>query len=341
MTSSYLLLSETSADWPVAPARDVVLSSRVGFQGLSVATQQYGTIRAWGPELGSLNDSDADQYVLQVLEMGFDAVEFAVSWNYQEPTFHYPVPGNDLSTNLPELKRRIVRAIRAGNGALHGVFLFCAGDGESISDDPQPGQYNDASGWTYGRQWLMRHFQGIYDAMGPTPESPEDCRPFLVFVPGYDACDAYAWVSGQNVADWWHLQRATLDTGQAGYAGYEWPAGQCQLGDGFPTYSPQNGGCIDVWLLEEPPGPYPPTSTPAIQQMTQQLGRMCRPYNRPSWAVDDPNPPYYGPFVTPRGMATVQVYEFDTYPWVRGMSSQQVDADRVILRSIVPGTIIC
>ncbi len=313
-----------------------MIRARVGFQGLTVDTDQYGPIRAWGPELGSLTDTDADGYVQQSMARGFSAVEFAVSWNYQSPSFHYPVPGSDLSQNLPELRRRAKRAIQVGAPlGLKAVFLFCAGDGEGSG----PG-YNDPVGWTYGRQWLMANFVRIYNAFGPQGDDPTDLRGWMVFVPGYDACDAYAWLSGQNVADWWHLQRATLDVG-GGYAGYEWPAGQCQLGDGFPTYSPENGGCIDCWLLELPTGLYPPTDAVSIQAITQQLGRMCRPYLRPSWAVDDPHPPYYGPFDTPRGFAIVQCYEVSTYDWVRGCLLAQVDNNRAVLRSIVPETIIC
>jgi hypothetical protein len=325
--------------FPVAPQRMDVLTARVGFQGLTVQTQQFGALRAWGPELGNLTDADADSYVRQSLAAGFSAVEFAVSWNYQEQTFHYPVPGADLSQNLPELRRRVKRAIQVGAPlGLKAVFLFCAGDGESAAH----GGYNDPAGWTYGRAWLLANFARIYGAFGPQLGDQTDLRGWMVFIPGYDACDAYAWTSGQNVADWWHLQRSILDRGGKGYAGYEWPSGQCQLGDGFPTYSNDNAGCLDVWLLEEPSGPYPPTETTAIQQLTQQLGRMCRPYNRPSWAVDDPHPPYYLQNVTtPRGPQVVQVYEFSTYDWVRGCSIDQVNQNRAVLRSMVPNTVMC
>lgn len=337
-----VVLTPAVAPVPPAPSRDAVLAARVGFQGLTVQTQQFGAIRAWGPELGSLTDADANSYVQQAMQAGWSAVEFAVSWKYSGPTFQYPVPGSDLSQNLPELRRRVKQAIATGSPiGLKAVYLFCAGDGESVNANPQPGQYNDPVGWTYGRTWLMQNFPRIYAAFGPQPDDPTDLRGWMVFHGGYDGCDAYQWVSGQNVADWWHLLRQTLDTGGAGYAGYEWSAGQCQLGDDFPTYTPGNAGCIDLWLLELPPGPYPPTDDQSIRQITQQLGRMCRPYNRPSWAVDDPSPPYYGPFNTPRGPAPVQVFEFDTYTWVRNMSAAQVEADRSVLRGIVPGTVIC
>lgn len=327
--------SHVSAAFPVAPSRMDVLTARVGFQGLTVQTQQFGSIRAWGPELGSLTDTDADGYVRQVLAAGFSACEFAVSWSYRG----YPVPGSDLSQNLPELKRRIKRAIQVGAPlGLKAVFLFCAGDGEGAG----PG-YNDPSSSpnTFGRQWLLANFARIYGAMGPTADDPTDLRDWMVFVPGYDACDAYQWSSGQNVADWWHLCRSILDRGGKGYQGFEWPAGQCQLGDGFPTYTPQNAGCVDVWLLELPPGPYPPRDDQSIRQITQQLGRMCRPYHWPAWAVDDPSPPFYGPFNTARGPAPVIVYEFETYRWVRGITAADVNASRAVIRQLVPETILC
>jgi hypothetical protein len=284
-----------------------VLQARVGFQGLTIWTQQFGALRAWGPEIGSLNDADADGYVRQSMAAGFSAVEFAVSWNYQEASFSYPVPGSDLSQNLPELRRRVRRAIQVGAPlGLKAVFLFCAGDGESNPN----GGYNDPQGWTYGRSWLMHNFARIYEAFGPTPEDPNDLRSWMVFLPGYDGCDAYGWVSGENVASWWKLQNSLI---KIGYKGFEWPTGQIQLGDGFPTYSPENGGSLDLWLLEEPTGPYPPSDTHSIQQLTQQIGRAVRPYNRPSWAVDDPHPPLLIPEINAGGLpAVVQIYEFYT-----------------------------
>lgn len=335
--NSFLLLSNDSRPL-VPPTRDEVLTARVGFQGVTIQTQQYGAIKAWGPEIGSLTDTDRASYVRQMITAGFNACEVAVSWNYPV----YPIGGRDLSQNLTELRRQVKQIITVGGPiGLKAVLVFCAGDGLSVNPNPQPGQYNDPGGWTYGREWLLHNFSRIYAAFGPQSDDPIDLRPWVVFVPGYDACDAYQWDSGANVVEVWHLMRLVVDAGGAGYVGFEWPAGQCQLGDGFPTYTQANAGCIDLWLLETPAGPYPPSDDNNIRQLTQQVGRMCRPYNRPAWAVDDPSPPFYGPFNTPRGPAPVQLYEHSTYDWTHGASVELVQQKRAVLQLMAPGTILC
>ena len=337
------------AVFPAAPSRMDVLRARVGFQGIIGHSQEFGDFRAWGPELGSFSDRDADAYVAQMLsevdDLGqpFNAVEFAVSWNYSTPWFQ--VPGRDYAYNLSELRRRVKRAIVVGAPlGLKAVYLFCAGDGESVNDNPQHGQYNDPYGHTYGRQWFMQNFERIHDAFGPKVDDPTDMRDWMIFGASYDGGDAYQWVSGQNSANVWkELDRVVHRGGvRKGYTFFEWPAGQIQLGDDFPTYSAENGGCIDLWLLEDPSGWYPPTEDTPIRHITQQAGRAVRPYNRPEWAIDDPHPPLMIPPTNKRGEQTVvQFYEHTTYDWVHGGSKAEVDNNRRVLRSIAPQTLIC
>lgn len=326
-----------------------VLNARVGFQGIVAHTRQYGDFRAWGPELGSLADDDADSYVAQIIaavdDQGrhFDAVEFAVSWNYRTPFFQ--VPGQDLSQNLPELRRRIKRAVVVGAPlGLKAVNLFCAGDGESVNADPQPGQYNDAYGLTYGRQWFLRNAQRIYSALGPQAHDADDLRDWIVFLAAYDGGDAYQWVNAQNLFGVWQkLDQIVHSTGRRrGYTGFEWPAGQITGGDNAGTYDRENGGCIDQWQLEDPTGWYPPTETQPIQQITQQAGRAVTPYIRPSWAVDDPHPTCLIQPTNKYGEPTVvQFREHTTYDWVHGCAVEQVNNNRAVLRSIAPASLVC
>lgn len=319
--------------WPPIPTRDEVCRVLIGFQGVTIQSRQYGTFPAFGPETSSLDDDDLRSYLDQVAALGWTHVEFAVSWNYQSRDYSYPIPGRDLSQNLPELKRRIEMAIRRGLK----VALFCAGDGEGSG----PG-YNDPVGWTYGRQWLMANFQRIYDAMGPTPESDKDCRPFMVFLPGYDGTDSYAWVTAQNLVDWWRFARQVIDRGSVGYLGQEWSAGHCQAGgewDGPATYINGPAMALDVILQEFPASAPMPTGEP--EQVWQMMGRMVRPYHRDPNQIDDPNPPYYLAQGTPRGPYYYVCYEYDTYYWVRGkISVQQIESDRRYLRAR-GGEIVC
>lgn len=344
-----LLDSASAGPFPVAPSRMEVLQARVPFQGFEPHTQQFGSFRAWGPELGSLNDDDARSYVVQAMaqvdDLGqrFDAVEFAVSWNYRTPYFN--VPGLDLSQNLPELRRKVKQAIVTGAPlGLKAVNLFCAGDGESVNADPQPGQYNDPYGWTYGRQWFLLNAQRIYDAFGPQADDPDDLRDWMVFLAAYDGGDAYQWDSAANLFGVWQRLDAIVHSSgrRHGYTGFEWPAGQITGGDNAGTYDPQNGGCIDQWQLEDPTGWYPPTEDQPIRQITQQAGRAVWPYLRPSWAIDDPNPPLLIPPTNKYGEPTVaQFREHTTYDWVHGGPLSEVQNNRAVLRSIAPLSIVC
>lgn len=319
-------LANPSRPWPPIPTRDDVCRVLIGFQGVTIQSQEFGAFPAFGPETSSLNDEDLRSYFDQIAALGWTHVEFAVSWNYRSNTYQYPVPGRDLSQNLPELKRRIVMAIRRGFKAA----LFCAGDGEGYG----PG-YNDPVGWTFGRQWLMNNFQRIYDAMGPTAESQEDCRPFMVFLPGYDGTDSYAWVTPENVVNWWNFARHIIDRGGVGYLGQEYSIGHCQIGgrwDGEATYVDGPGRALDVILQEFPASPPMPTANP--NDVWQMCGRMVHPYHRDPDQIDDPTPPYYLRQGTPRGPYYYVAFEYDTYNWVRGqVTSAQVESDRQYLRA--------
>ena len=327
------------ASGPMPPSRLDVLKSRVPFQGFTAQTSQFGTIRAWGPELGWLNDADAQSYVQQAMALTdragqrFDGLEFAVSGMYRG----YPVPGQDFSQNLPELRRRVKQAITVGAPlGLKGIKIFCAGDGTGAG----PG-YNDAQGWTYGVEWFLANFQRIADAFGPQPDDPTELRDWLVFLPAYDGLDAYQ-ADRDHIVQAWQTMRRVLDAAGHGYVGFEWPQGQIGLGDNYPTYTPENGGCVDVWLLETPACTYPPTDRGDIQKLTQQVGRAIRPYNRPPWAVDDPNPPLYVPTVSARGETVVQLYEFGTYLWVaQHVPVDVIEQQRDVLRAMCPGAVVC
>lgn len=325
-------LQNPTNPWPPTPTRDEVCTVRVGFQGVTIQSQEFGAFPAFGPETSTLNDADLQSYFDQIKALGWTHVEFAVSWNYRSSSYQYPVPGRDLSQNLPELKRRVEMAIRRGLF----VCLFCAGDGEGSG----PG-YNDPVGWTYGRQWLMANFQRIYAAMGPTAQSPNDCRPFMVFLPGYDGTDSYAWTTPENVVAWWQYARPIIDAG-GGYLGQEYSAGHCQIGgrwDGEATYINGPGMALDVILQEFPYGPPMPTNDPG--GVWQMLGRMVSPYHRDPNQKDDPNPPYYLRQGTPRGPYYYVSFEYNTYGWVRGwVTAAQNDSDRQYLRAR-GSTIVC
>lgn len=326
-SNQYLPDITLDVSWPAVPSRDQVCDVQVGFQGMSATTEEFGTFPCFGPETTSFSrDTDLVWYIQQMMSKGWTHVEFAVSWNYQTSVFR--LPGRDLSNNLAELKRRIALAITTG---VKGVLLMCAGDGLGSG----PG-YNDSFGWTYGREWLLANFERIYNAMGPTPEDPRDCRPWIVFSSGYDGTDSYAWGTADNVVEWWRAARRIIDAGGVGYLAQHYGSGHCQIGgawDGEATYVNGPGMALDVILQEFPAAPPMPTDSP--DSVFQMLGRMIRPYNRPpeQSPLDDPYPPYYLKQGTPRGRYFYIAYEFDTYHWVHGMiDAAGVQRDREYLQ---------
>jgi hypothetical protein len=312
-----------TSSFPAAPTRDELCRVRVGFQGLTIQTQEFGPIPAFGPETTTLNDADLDSYVDQVLAAGFTHTEIAVSWQYNEPSYQYPVPGRDLSKNIPELQRRITRMIQRGAGKLKGVLLFCAGDGLGAG----PG-YNDPQGWTYGREWLLANFQRIWGGL----KQGHDITPWVLPIPGYDGCDAYGWATAANVKEWWAFCRSVI--GPTAPQGFEWSSGHMNLGDGVATYATPEAQAVDVWLQEFNVGPGMNNDT--VWQITPRLiGPLYRrPADQPGW--DDPNPPCYAcGYTTPRGPWYFVAFEFDTYSWVRGrISKAQVEEDRQYLVNV-------
>ena len=327
--------------FPPVPTRDQKAHVYVGFQGEMVDTQDYGRIPVFGPETTTLSDSDLHSYCQQLAARGYTHGEIAISWQYDEATYHYPVPGRDLSNNLDELARRIRIMIHYFTG---GVVLFLAGDGRS--NPPQrgvPHGYNDPQGWTYGHEWLMDNLPHIVHGLQNSAFG--DVTPYVVFCPGYDGV-FYGWgnVAGetgdqqpQRVVDYGNLLRSLLpdcvsaiehDTGHipVGEGGSDWAAGGRML-------------VFDVVLSEFnwwSPG------SPAGDAVWQIVGRLWHPYQRPmdQPSGDDPNPPYYLGTPTPRGPVIYVPYEYGTYQWVRQLVSEsEVKANRNYLRSLGPTTV--
>lgn len=302
-------LESAVAPFPDPPSREEACRVRVGFQGMYATTQQFGTFPVFGPETTTLNDADLDAYVDQMVAGGFTHLEIAVSWQYREADYSYPVPGRDLSHDLPELRRRILRMIRRGNGRVKGILVLCAGDGLSNPERT----YNDPQGWTYGYEWLMENFQRLYNGVIPADEQGPNLDAWVIWGAGYDGCDAYGWQEPQRCRDWWTKARGII--GPQGRLSHEWSSGHGSLGDGVQTYQAE-GLHVDTWLQEW--GTIHSDDT--WQIAARELGPAYRrPPDQPSG--DDPHPPWDAHGDTPRGPRFFVAYEMDTGPWVRGRVS--------------------
>src|SRR5215469_7067549 len=321
MNKNYLATFGSSG-WRKPPSRAELCGGEIRFQGVTCNTSQYGIVPTFGPEVSSYNATDRQRHYAALKSAGATVIEFAISWNYQESNFHYPVPGTDLSKNLPQLADLIIEALSTG--------LF---DGIN---------YNDPAGWTYGWQWLMaqtppiiqffKNYKGI------------DLTKYILFIPGYDGV-VPGWAGPENnwhrVNEWIALAKSS----GANYIGLELSAGYPNWsGEGVSDYSSPEGQLLDT-ILYETPCPMGPTNFPVpddfcnqssdvrapFDQVWQILSRLLgRNYRRPSDqpACDDPNPQPNLP-LTPRGPYFVYVYEYDTYRWVRNaVSAQQIEIEK-------------
>jgi hypothetical protein len=217
--------------------------------------------------------------------------------------YSYPVPGKDLTDDLPSFRALVTEVIK--NGFV--PMLFLAGDGES----PSGGGYNDPNGWTYGFAWLMVHLPAIALAL----TSPTDLTPFCILVPGWDGVMP-GWQPSELSA---YLLKARSLVPH-GYVGLELAAGSADWGGGTSDYASPAGQALDV-ILQEFPGP--PTGDISWRPAARELGpSYVRPPDQPSG--DDPSPPFELAGGTPRGPWFAIAYEFDEYRWVRGLVSPSV-----------------
>ena len=299
-----------------APTRDQVCKVAIPFQGFTFQSQEFGAIPMFGPETSTLNDVDLSAYFAYIKSIGFTHCEFAISWQYDETTYQYPVPGRDLSNNLPELNRRIRIAVQ--NGLYVGLFL--AGDGLSAPPNPDGSYpYNDPQGWTYGFQWLMANLARIIAGL---QTDNVDLTKWMFFSPGYDGV-FYGWSPAQVTA-FSQLFRSILPNG---YLAIEFNTGHIPVGNGPADYA-ANGAMVDYDIILGEFDNWPTTGDPTWQIAARLLGPLYkRPSDQPSG--DDPHPPNYLIYPSSRGPYYPIPYEYATYPWVRSeLTAAQVAAGR-------------
>lgn len=317
------------------------------------------------PALGWLDLlSDRESAYDDHADAGDEHVNLTLSGQYTEPGQAYEhVVGRDYAYGLPALRARILEAILAGvrRGRPHGfkVLLMMAGDGESVNTNPQPGEYNDAVGMTYGHAWLMQNFDRVWTALeGDGTATEPDLTQWIITSPGYDGV-VPAWQPPSKVDDYVLMVRDRIGRYRA--QAIELSAGYCVwAGDEFNNWTTPAGHAIDTILLEfpypicatdrtRPPQPPPPVPAGDPQglrrnwdQVWQIVGRLVRPYHRPPEqpAEDDPHPPYLLGAGTPRGPYVVVLYEWDTYGTVRGLDPAVTEARRAYLRQLTDNALV-
>lgn len=318
---------------PPPPTRAQLCAVQCSFQGLTVATQQFGILPLFDPVIGWFTGQTAaaDRAACYAAhrEAEDTHVNLALSSQYDEPHQAYAgIPGRDYSEDLETFRVLLTEAICAG----FYVLLMLAGDGE----------VPDPVGMTKGRTWLMANFARIVSALrGDGSTARPDLTPYIVFCPGYDGV-VPGWQPPSGVDAFAFMARDVL--GSTGALALELSAGYCVwAGDEFNNWATPAGQCFDVILSEFPYPMGPPEPCPANpndrtrwDQVWQIVGRLVRPYRRPADQppLDDPHPPYYLATVTSRGPYFYVAWEFDTYGWVRGCSLASVKTHRAYLQSL-------
>lgn len=320
---------------PRPPTRAQICGIRTSLQGLTYHTRQFGEFPAWF--YAGLNASDRARARADHLAAGDTHISISISEAYLEPGTLLPdalLPGYDFSYALDAFRALLVETI--AGGLL--IDLPLAGDGLSVTPDPQQGQYNDPVGRTYGYQWLMQNLERIVLSLkgDGTPATP-DLTPYIIFRPGWDGV-FYGWsVSGDDpdpqpwrVNAFGQLFRSLLPNG---YLAIEHTTGTIPVGNGPADYAP--GGLMRPYdtILSE-------FDTVHQDSCWQVVARLVPTYHRPPDQPihDDPHPPFYLAPGTPRGPYFYVAFEptqGGAYQWVRGACSlAEVQAVRAYLHQL-------
>lgn len=354
-------LDRAASVLPAPPTRDQLCGVKCSFQGLTVVTQQFGALPWFEPALGWLALlSDRNAVYDAKAAAGDTHVNLAVSSAYNEAGQVYAaIPGRDFSQDLGDLRSLIAEAICAGvsRGVPNGfrILLAMAGDGMSVNSNPQPGEYNDPVGMTYGYQWLVANFLRIWSTLrGDSGEGP-DLTPWIVPMPGYDGV-VPAWQPFACVNQYVQMARSVV--GPSAALAIELAAGYNSWSGEDNDWATADGKMFDVILSEFPYPMGPPSLIPPdlldgrnwkpmppltneqrapFDQVWQIAGALISPFNRPADMPENDYPggvPYRLSGGTPRGAFYYIAFEYDTYGWVRGLPLSTVQEHRAYLSSI-------
>ncbi len=333
---------------PAPPSRDQLCGVKCSFQGLTVVTEQYGTLPWFEPALGWLALQSDRNAVYDVKAAAGDThVNIALSGSYNEPHQAYAdIPGRDFSNDLSALRALITEAICAGaaRGVPNGFRILLALAGDGMSPDPV--------GLTYGFDWLMQNFARVWQSL--KSDGP-DLTPWILPMPGYDGV-VPAWQPFTCVNAYVQMARGVVGPDAA--LALELSAGYNSWSGEANDWDTPDGQMFDVILSEFPYPMGPPTLIPSNlldgrnwkpmppltnedrapwDQVWQIAGALISPFNRPADMPDNDYPggvPYRLSGGTPRGPFYYIAFEYDTYGWVRGCPLSQVQEHRSALKAL-------
>jgi hypothetical protein len=167
---------------PPQPGRDALCKIKAAFQGVTVVTQQLGSVPSWGPEVWMLT-SLADRQAVYAAHKAWGATHIvvAIAGSYVEAGVAYPnncAMNNNYFTDLPTMYSRLVEII------LNGLIPVLMLDGDDGFDK------------------IYTNLPAVVKQIRTGPQG--DLTPHLVYCSGFDSIDGIG--LGQ-----YHDNGATLD----------------------------------------------------------------------------------------------------------------------------------
>lgn len=282
-------------------------------QGLMVETKQFGVLPWWDAALAWLKPEDrqavyrakrtsnwldgsvGDRHQLIQLPWG-PALYDETNEDYSADKF----PPLDWTTDYSKLVALVDEVFNAG----FVPVVFLGGDNGEV-----------------GYQIAQKQIPDVVAALGQQRMNQ------LMIMPGWDGV-FYGYSPDHVVAFGQHFRQLAPN----GHLGIEMSEGHIPLGEGSSDWTPTGRmKDYDSLFVEFSPNNLHQDSTWQIS------GRLLGPsvYKRPSDqpAGDDPNPPMYL-LGTPRGRQFAIPFEYDTFPWVRGLPVDAVKQHQQYLFSI-------
>jgi hypothetical protein len=308
------------------PTRQQLLTSRVVFQGVWVDLPGYGTVHNPWEFCGSL-DSQGRQLTYQAERAaGATARLWAVSIQYREPGFTFPIPGYDYSNNLLYLKQLMIE------GWQNGLYpcLHLSGDGQGAEDT-----YYE--GGAYGFSWLMDNYHTILSCLADPTVCGVDVLQVTRLLPVYETVSYGGWTP-TNVETFYPAVRADFPACHLIYHDMytNW------TGDGGAAWSSPTGMAIDEYwgegqwpFLDGSGNPIPGDPWNGWQQRAAAflgpLATNIEPQNRIAWEW---------PSETPRGPRYATALEICLYEDVRNqVTLAQIQQARDVLFTLGPWNI--
>lgn len=312
--SAFLILDEPPRQWPPVPTRAQVCGVQLTFQGLTMATRQYGTQPWFELAYQTLTDPRDRAAVRQQKRDAGDThliVEYFTTTGsiYDEPGQPWQAAISPSGEAHPVWFRSLVEEIIADG--LIPIVAFDGDDGDRAMGSPN----------------ALRQLPILVSLLAA---GDVNLNPYVLYARLWDG--VFYGSSPENIANFGRQFRAVLPEG---YLAIEHNIGHIPVGNGNADW--MGDGMMTTYdvVLSEFGAPL------RSDQLWQVAGRLLgaayvRPPDQPSG--DDPDPPHYLQAGSPRGPYYTCAFELTDpgeYTWVRGRcTAADIESDRQYLRAL-------